>query len=74
MTELLKQAFERASELSSDEQDALARRILAELDAEMRWNALLADSQDLLAEWADEALTEHLAGKTIPVERKDRKK
>ena len=74
MTELLEKAFSEATQLSPEEQDALAERILADLHSEIRWNTLLAASQDMLAQWAEEALAEHRAGKTIPVERKDRKK
>lgn len=34
------------------------------------WDSLFAASQDMLSEWASEALAEHRAGKTIPVDRK----
>ncbi len=72
MHALLEKAFIEAAKLPSDEQEALAERILAELHAEQRWKELLDASQDLLEQWANEALAEHRAGKTIPVERKDR--
>lgn len=47
---------------------AFAERILADLESERRWNQLFEASQDLLTQWADEALAEHRAGKTIPVD------
>lgn len=74
MTEMLDKAFAEATRLSPEEQNALAERILADLQSEKRWNTLLAASQDMMSEWAAEALAEHRAGKTIPVERSDRKK
>ncbi|MFM9940749.1 MAG: hypothetical protein ACKVP7_14795 [Hyphomicrobiaceae bacterium] len=56
MTELLNQAFLAAAKLSQDEQDALARELLARLEADARWGALFADprSEAFLAKLADE--------------------
>lgn len=64
MTELLAKAFSEASKLSEQDQDAIAGVVLAELASEERWNELFANSQDMLAELAGEALAEHKAGKT----------
>lgn len=64
MTELLKQAFDEASKLSDEEQDALASALLEELRGERQWDAMLARSQDQLSSLADEALAEHIAGRT----------
>ncbi len=64
MTKLLKRAFEEASKLPEDEQDALGRMLLDELASERRWEELFAGSRDLLAELADKALAEHRAGRT----------
>ena len=64
MTNLLQRAFEEASKLPEDEQDALGRILLEELASERRWEDLFAGSHDLLAELADEALTEQRAGRT----------
>jgi hypothetical protein len=66
MTELLKKAFERASKLPEDQQDALAAVVFDELESEQRWTELLANSQDKLAKLADEALEEAKQGKTRP--------
>ena len=68
MTALLEQAFEEATKLPAPDQDALARWIIAELESEQRWQQLFADSQDLLAELAEEALLEHQAGQTQPLD------
>ena len=68
MTQLLEKAFAKASELPEQDQDAIAEMVLAELASEERWNDLFAKSQDLLAELAQEALADHRAGKTQPLE------
>jgi hypothetical protein len=64
MTKLLEEAFAEASKLPDQEQDALAAVILEELASERRWDQAFADSADLLARLADQALAEHRAGKT----------
>jgi hypothetical protein len=65
MTDLLKKALARLSALSDPEQDAVAARILAELDDEERWQKSFAKSQDLLEALAQEALEEDRHGKTL---------
>src|SRR5262245_41779219 len=64
MTKLLEEAFAEAAKLSAQEQDALAAVILEELASERRWDQAFADSADLLAQLAEQALAEHRAGKT----------
>jgi hypothetical protein len=64
MTRLLKQAFEEASKLPAEEQDALARALLDELAAEERWERAFDTTQGALTSLADEALAEHRAGRT----------
>ena len=64
MTKLLEEAFAEASKLPEQEQDALAAVILEELASERRWDQAFADSADLLAQLANQALAEHRAGKT----------
>ena len=68
ITNLLQQAFGMASQLPPKEQNAFAEWMLYELQSEQRWNELFARSQDMLAKMADEALAEHNAGKTLPVD------
>jgi predicted amidophosphoribosyltransferase len=68
MTKLLEKAFAEAAKLPAEEQDALATAVLAELDAERRWDRLFAESEDLLADLAEEALAEHGAGRTKPLD------
>ena len=67
MTKLLEKAFTEASRLTKIEQNALAKWLLEELDAERKWDELFADSESLMDKLADEALKEHLEGKTKPL-------
>ena len=64
MTQLLEQAFTKASQLSSEEQDTIASLILREIEADQRWEDAFTKSQDALSRFADEALAEHRAGRT----------
>lgn len=68
MTHALKKAFEIASSLPDREQDALAAAILEEVVADERWEASLAASPGALEVLADEALREHRAGRTKPLD------
>jgi len=64
MTTLLEQAFARAARLSEAEQDALASRLLAELEAEDAFDEVIMRSSYKLEGLANEALAEDRAGLT----------
>jgi hypothetical protein len=64
MTTSLQQAFQMASILQADQQEALAAVLLEELESERQWQAAFDASQDALGKLADEALAEHRQGKT----------
>lgn len=64
MTKLLEKAFQKASTLPANEQDAIADWLLNELESEARWGRLFAGSQDALRKLAGEALEEHSRGET----------
>ncbi len=64
MTDLLKKAFDAASRLPEDEQDAVAEWLLAELASEEKWEERFTDSQGALSLLAQEALNEHERGET----------
>jgi hypothetical protein len=68
MTRLLEEAFRKATALPDAEQDALAAAILADLEDERKWTEAFANSQDLLAELAEEARADHRAGRTRPLD------
>jgi hypothetical protein len=64
VTDLLKKAFDAASRLPEEEQDAVAEWLLAELSSEERWGERFAETQDALSALAREALNEHERGET----------
>jgi len=68
MTQMLKRAFDEASRRPEALQDAIAALVLAELASEQRWDESFARSQDALAALAEEALVEHRAGRTRPLD------
>lgn len=73
MTQLLRQAFEKASELPQEEQDNFARFLLAELESERQWMELFGrpESEELLERLADESLSAYRAGLTRPLNPED---
>ena len=66
MTRLLQEAFERVSKLPQEEQNKIARFLLAALESDQRWAELFArpESEDLLDRIADKTLAVHRAGRT----------
>jgi hypothetical protein len=68
MTKLLERAFSEAGKLAPAEQDLLASRVLAELADEDEFDRAIAASADKLAGLAKDALAEHRAGQTQPLD------
>lgn len=64
MTELLQQAIAKLQNLPSEDQDAIAKIILEEIEEERRWDQSFARSSSILEKLASEAITEDQAGKT----------
>jgi len=64
VTDLLKKAFDVASRLPEEEQDAVAEWLLAELATEEGWDERFAGTQDALSVLAREASEEHQRGET----------
>ena len=64
MTKLLEKAFKQAARLPETEQNALAKWVLEELEAERKWETAFAGSEDVLDRLADEAFDAHAKGKT----------
>ncbi len=56
MTELLENAFEKASKMPEIEQNIFAKFILEELESEKKWERAFSSSEDALAKLASEAL------------------
>lgn len=68
MTQRLEEAFRAASRLPPADQDALAELLLAEVASEAEWDRRFAATGDCLAELADEAHAEYVAGRTEPLD------
>jgi tRNA(Ser,Leu) C12 N-acetylase TAN1 len=68
MTKALEEVFREASKLPEAEQDALAEAIKAEIEAEKDWDKSFASSLDVLGRLADEAIADHRAGRTKPID------
>ncbi len=71
MTRALKKAFDAASRLAERDQDDLAAAILAEVEADECWEATFAQSSTTLERLATEALEDHRAGRTEPLDPDD---
>jgi hypothetical protein len=71
MTNKLKKAFDAASRLPPEEQDALAAAILEEVAVEGPWETSFATKPAALEQLADEVLREHRSGKTHPLQPDD---
>ncbi|MCE5266307.1 MAG: hypothetical protein LLG00_00270 [Planctomycetaceae bacterium] len=70
MTQLLTQAFQRASQLPDSLQDQVAeevQQVLEEIEAEHRWDETLARSGGQLDQLGQKALDEFRSGKTKPM-------
>lgn len=68
MTYMLDEAIRAVKALPDSEQDAIAASILSEIEDERRWAESFARSPDVLSELAREALEEHRAGRTLPLD------
>ena len=68
MTRMLEKAFSEAAKLPDMEQNALAKWVLSEIESDRNWNALFAESEDILAQLASEALEEEERGETTSLD------
>lgn len=68
MTALLERALAEISKLPPPRREEVAAWLCAELEDESRWAGSLANSQATLESLADEALEEHRAGLTVPLD------
>ena len=68
MTRTLDAAIKKLAELPAEEQDRVGNWLLEELRDEERWDRQFRASQDLLSKLAAEALADHAAGRTTPLD------
>ena len=73
MNQLLQEAFNRAAALPAEEQDRFARFLLAELEADQKWDQLFdrPESDELLRCLAIDTLADHRAGAATPLDPAD---
>ena len=64
MTELLRKAFNEASKLPSEDQDAIAALLLGELESDRKWDIAFCASADVLENLARDAINEDDRGET----------
>jgi hypothetical protein len=64
MTDLLSKAFKKASELPEESQDNIAKRLLDEIEDEVKWQKSFDRSADKLKALGDKAMADHEEGKT----------
>lgn len=67
MTQLLAKALDEVAKLPASEQDAVAALVLQELSSEQKWSKSFQNSQESLAQLAEQALAEYTAGRTKPL-------
>ena len=67
MTQLLAKALDEVAKLPASEQDALAAIVLQELASEQKWSKSFQNSQEKLAQLAEQALAEYISGRTKPL-------
>lgn len=65
MTKLLSKAFRTAAKLPAYLQDELARQLMEDLQAEIRWSATLHQSQHQLEKLSEKALEDFRQGRTM---------
>ena len=65
MTKLLNNAFEKISKLPEIEQNIFARFIINEIESEEKWEKKFSNSEDLLSNLANTALTDFKNNKCI---------
>ncbi len=69
MGKLLERAIEEAQKLSEEEQEAIGAWLLAEIDSDRKWDELFSrPPSEALERMAAQALEDHRAGRTIPLD------
>lgn len=63
MTIRLKKAFDKAARLPDELQNELADELIADIEAESRWDQTFKDTQDKLAKMADKII---IKSKSLP--------
>ena len=70
MSKLLDEAYAAAKELPEQEQEAIGAWLLAEIDADRKWDELFAQPSEVIERMADKAIEDHRRGRTRLLEPK----
>jgi hypothetical protein len=68
MSKLLDEAYAAAKELPEEEQEAIGALLLAEIDADRKWDELFAQPSGVIERMADKALEAHRGDRTRPLD------
>jgi hypothetical protein len=68
MSKLLEHAIEEVHKLPESDQEAIGAWLLAEIESERRWDELFSRPSAVIERLAQEALEEHRAGRTVPLD------
>jgi hypothetical protein len=68
MSNLLDEAYAAAKELPEPAQEAIGAWLLAEIDADRRWDELFSQPSDVIERMADQALEDYRLGRTLPLD------
>ena len=68
MSNLLDEAYAAAKELPEQEQEAIGAWLLAEIDADRKWDELFSQPSEVIERMADKALEDHRRGRTRPLD------
>jgi len=68
MGKLLEKAIHEAQALPDQDQEAIGAWLLAEIESERKWNQLFAQPSSAIEKMAEEALRDHEAGRTEPLD------
>jgi hypothetical protein len=68
MSNLLDEAYAAAKELPEQEQEAIGAWLLAEIDADRKWDELFAKPSEVIERMAGKALEDYRRGRTLPLD------
>ena len=64
MSNLLDEAYAGAKDLPEEDQEAIGAWLLAEIDADRKWDELFAQPSEVIERMADKAIEDHRRGRT----------
>jgi len=68
MSNLLDEAYAVAKSMSEEQQQAIGAWLLAEIDADRRWDELFAQPSEVIERMGEKALEDYRSGRTLPLD------